>query len=143
MTKLDILDSLSEVKVGAHYQLDGRRLDYFPANSAELARVEVEYITLPGWSQSTEGVRAFADLPENAQEYIRTMELLIGVPGAWWTGGGTAGRAGRHGHGIGGIAGKVEDGHMSVSGVCLGGVGLTSPQLQCNKIIGTQGDQGW
>ncbi|KAF0288262.1 Adenylosuccinate synthetase [Amphibalanus amphitrite] len=83
VTKLDILDTLPEVKVGAYYQLDGRRLDHFPASSAELARIEVEYITVPGWQCSTEGVRTFGDLPANAQEYIRTMERLVGVPVKW------------------------------------------------------------
>ncbi|XP_037078199.1 adenylosuccinate synthetase-like, partial [Pollicipes pollicipes] len=83
VTKLDILDSLAEVKMGAHYLLDGRRLDHYPANSAELATVEVEYITLAGWCTSTEHVRAFADLPDNAQLYIRTLERLVGVPVKW------------------------------------------------------------
>ena len=94
VTKLDILDTLPEVKVGAHYLLDGVRLDHFPASTAELARVEVEYITVPGWQQSTENVRAFGDLPANAQEYIRTLERLVKVPGGWQTEGTGDGRQG-------------------------------------------------
>jgi len=83
VTKLDILDQLPEVKMGAHYSLHGTRLEDYPASSAELTGVTVEYITLPGWKTATDHVRSFADLPENAREYIRTLERLVGVPVKW------------------------------------------------------------
>lgn len=41
----------------------------------------MEYEVLPGWKKSTECARKFADLPVNAQKYIRKIESFIGVPG--------------------------------------------------------------
>ena len=41
LTKLDILDVLPEIKVGISYRLNGKELNYFPTNTAELAAVEV------------------------------------------------------------------------------------------------------
>jgi len=35
---------------------------------------------MPGWLQSTAKARSFADLPPNAQAYIRRVESLVGVP---------------------------------------------------------------
>ncbi len=52
-----------------------------PACQEEFKNLEVEYMTMPGWNQSTEHVRSFSDLPENAQKYIQTVEELMGVPG--------------------------------------------------------------
>ena len=48
MTKLDVMSDLDEVKIGIHYKIDGKRIDYMPPTIQELAKVEVEYITLPG-----------------------------------------------------------------------------------------------
>lgn len=47
----------------------------------DLCRLEVEYLTLPGWKKDTSGARNFSDLPQNAQNYIRKIEELVGVPG--------------------------------------------------------------
>jgi len=83
ITKLDILDTLPEIKLGVGYKLKGKKIDYFPANASDLAEVEVEYITLPGWQTSTEGVRQFSDLPENAKKYVEKVEELVKVPVKW------------------------------------------------------------
>jgi adenylosuccinate synthase len=48
ITKLDVLSGLSEVKIGVNYILNGQVIDYMPASLSELAKIEVEYITLPG-----------------------------------------------------------------------------------------------
>lgn len=47
----------------------------------DLCRLEVEYLTLPGWKSDTSGARNLSDLPQNAQNYIRKIEELVGVPG--------------------------------------------------------------
>lgn len=83
VTKLDILDVFKEIKVGIAYHLDGKKLNTFPASDDDVQRVEVEYVTLPGWEVSTEKARKFSDLPPNAQQYIRTIESHIGVPVRW------------------------------------------------------------
>lgn len=83
LTKLDILDEFDEVKIGMAYSIDGKKIDYFPASQSALAKVEVEYITLPGWKQSTTGARSFDSLPENARNYVLKIEELMGVPVKW------------------------------------------------------------
>lgn len=83
LTKLDILDVLPEIKVGVSYRLNGKELNYFPTSTSDLAAVEVEYVTLPGWMTSTENVRNFEDLPKNAQKYVELLEQQLGVPVRW------------------------------------------------------------
>ncbi|CAG0917599.1 unnamed protein product [Notodromas monacha] len=84
LTKLDILDELSEIKIGVAYWKDGKKLETFPADSARFLReVEVEYITMPGWKQSINACRTFENLPENAQKFVLTVEELLGVPIKW------------------------------------------------------------
>lgn len=83
VTKLDILDVLPEIKIAVAYKKNGKLLDYFPSSPVELASVEVEYISLPGWLTSIEGVRDFENLPENAKNYIRKLEELVEVPIRW------------------------------------------------------------
>ncbi|CAH2003620.1 unnamed protein product [Acanthoscelides obtectus] len=83
ITKLDILDTLPEIKLAVGYSLRGKKIDYFPSNVSDLAAVEVEYLSMPGWKTSTEGVREFKDLPENAKNYINKVEELLSVPVKW------------------------------------------------------------
>ena len=83
LTKLDILDVLPEIKVGVAYRLNGKELNHFPTSTAELGAVEVDYITLPGWMTSTESVRTFDDLPENARKYVELIEDKLGLPGKY------------------------------------------------------------
>ncbi|XP_041035786.1 adenylosuccinate synthetase isozyme 2-like [Carcharodon carcharias] len=83
LTKLDILDTLEEIKIGIGYRLEGKTIPYFPANQEVLHKVQVEYVTLPGWSRSTEGVRTLCELPDNARKYVRFIEDNVGVPIKW------------------------------------------------------------
>ena len=78
LTKIDALDGLSEVKICVGYDLDGQKLDYFPASSKQQARVKPIYETMPGWSKPTESVRDLAHLPTEAQRYINRIQQLIG-----------------------------------------------------------------
>ncbi|KGL81707.1 Adenylosuccinate synthetase isozyme 2, partial [Tinamus guttatus] len=83
LTKLDILDTFPEIKVGVEYRLDGKPIPYFPASQELLDRVSVRYETLPGWLRSTEGARGFSELPPQAQGYVRFVEQHLGVPVKW------------------------------------------------------------
>ena len=47
-----------------------------------LKDVEVDYVTMPGWKQSTEQCRTFEELPVNAQAYLKKIESITGVPGS-------------------------------------------------------------
>jgi adenylosuccinate synthase len=79
LCKIDKLDDLDEIKVCTAYELDGKRLTYFP-NNDDLQRVTPVYEVLPGWKQSTRGIRKIADLPENARRYIQFIEDRVGAP---------------------------------------------------------------
>jgi adenylosuccinate synthase len=80
LTKIDVLDGLSEVKVCVGYKLRGKFIDHFPANMKQQAEVEPVYEVLEGWSESTAGARSWAQLPATAIKYVRRIEELIGAP---------------------------------------------------------------
>ena len=80
LTKLDVLDTLKELKVCVAYELKGETITRFPSAMAEQAAVKPVYETLDGWNQSTEGARSWADLPAEAIKYIRRIEELIDAP---------------------------------------------------------------
>jgi adenylosuccinate synthase len=79
LTKLDVLDTLDEIKVCTGYRLDGRDIDSFPAVSQDLRRVEPVYATLPGWKTSTEGITDIDALPPAARDYVNFLSDSIGV----------------------------------------------------------------
>ena len=79
LTKLDILDTLDEIKVCTSYRRNGVTCDSFPAVSQELREVEPVYETLPGWMTSTEGVTELDELPRAARDYVRFISEQIGV----------------------------------------------------------------
>ncbi|KAG5640559.1 hypothetical protein DXG03_008109 [Asterophora parasitica] len=83
LTKLDILDGLAEIKVGVKYLVDGKELVGFPADLDVLGKVEVEYVTLPGWNTPITAITKYEDLPENCRKYIEFIEAYIGVPIEW------------------------------------------------------------
>ena len=80
LTKLDVLDGFETLKICTGYELDGERLDYLPTAADRQARCRPVYEELPGWSQSTEGARSWADLPGEAVKYVRRIEELIQCP---------------------------------------------------------------
>ncbi|EAP76664.1 MULTISPECIES: adenylosuccinate synthase [Roseovarius] len=80
LTKLDVLDGFETLKICVGYDLDGKRLDYLPTAAEEQARCQPIYEEMPGWSESTEGARSWADLPANAIKYVRRVEELIECP---------------------------------------------------------------
>ncbi|MCL4765966.1 MAG: adenylosuccinate synthase [Hyphomicrobiaceae bacterium] len=80
LTKLDVLDGFSELKVCVGYRLDGERIDRLPAGHNAQARVEPIFEAFEGWAQSTRGARSWADLPAQAVKYVRTIEELIECP---------------------------------------------------------------
>ncbi|MBM3392331.1 MAG: adenylosuccinate synthase [Betaproteobacteria bacterium] len=80
VTKLDVLDGLEEMKICTGYRIDGRLSDILPVGADDLERCEPVYESLPGWKESTVGVKSFAALPKAAQDYLKRMEALCGVP---------------------------------------------------------------
>jgi len=80
LTKLDVLDGFSTLRICTGYDLDGERLDYLPTAASLQARVTPIYEEMDGWRESTAGARSWADLPGAAIKYVRRIEELIQCP---------------------------------------------------------------
>jgi adenylosuccinate synthase len=79
LTKLDVLDGLENIRVCVGYRSkDGDVLDN-PVDSEGYEAVEPLYQDLPGWKESTLGVKQVADLPANARAYISFLEEQVGT----------------------------------------------------------------
>jgi adenylosuccinate synthase len=79
LTKLDVLDTLEEIKVCVGYEIEGRRTATFPAVSHDLRIIKPVYATLPGWQSETVGVTDFEKLPAKAKDYVHFLSNQIGV----------------------------------------------------------------
>ena len=80
ITKLDVLDGVEAVKICVGYQVEGRMSDILPVGAEELERCVPVYEELPGWQESTVGVKTHAGLPRAARAYLQRIEELCGVP---------------------------------------------------------------
>lgn len=78
VTKLDVLDTLSQIPVCVGYRVDGKRVNYFPR--FDLGKCEPIYETLPGWQEDTTSVRRIRDLPNNARRYVEYIGDKLGAP---------------------------------------------------------------
>jgi adenylosuccinate synthase len=79
ITKLDVLDGLTELKLCTGYELDGETIDLLPMGADDIERCTPIYETLPGWTESSVGVVDYAKLPVNAQRYLQRIEEVTGV----------------------------------------------------------------
>ncbi|MHB8948058.1 MAG: adenylosuccinate synthase [Rhodoferax sp.] len=80
ITKLDVLDGLTELKLCTGYQLDGELTDILPMGADDIERCTPVYETIPGWSDNTVGITQFDQLPTNARLYLQRIEQVTGVP---------------------------------------------------------------
>jgi adenylosuccinate synthase len=80
VTKLDVLDEFEEIRVAEGYERDGRRVEGFPADAADLDRCRPVWRTFPGWRSSTCSVRRWNELPQAARSYLEWVETACGVP---------------------------------------------------------------
>jgi adenylosuccinate synthase len=80
VTKLDVLDGLESVQLAVGYRLNGKKSDILPVGAEELEGCEPVYEKMPGWSESTVGLTRFKQLPRAAQNYLKRIEKVCGVP---------------------------------------------------------------
>ncbi|MBP1130268.1 MULTISPECIES: adenylosuccinate synthase [Serratia] len=81
LTKLDVLDGLKEVKICVGYRMpDGREMTTTPLAAEGWEGIEPIYESMPGWSDTTFGVKEYSKLPQAALDYIKRIEELTGVP---------------------------------------------------------------
>lgn len=80
LTKLDVLDGLESISICTHYRYEGVEIDTVPIGAEAYAKCEPVLETLPGWTESTQGVTDIKKLPAAAMAYIQRIEALVGVP---------------------------------------------------------------
>jgi len=80
LTLLDVLSGLDHLQICTGYKYNGTRTDNFRADMDTLADVQPIYETLPGWNGNISGCRRFEELPKEAQQYVKRLEVLVGAP---------------------------------------------------------------
>ncbi|RJS93797.1 adenylosuccinate synthase [Salinisphaera sp. Q1T1-3] len=80
ITKLDVLDGLDAIQLCTGYRSNGELLSVPPSGAEALADCEPMYEEMPGWSESTSGVRDYNKLPANARAYLDRLAEIVGVP---------------------------------------------------------------
>lgn len=78
LTKIDVLSDYDTIPVAIGYELDGKRIEYFPSQGLE--RVKPIYKEFPGWKSDISGTKDFSKLPKNCQDYVKALCDLVGVP---------------------------------------------------------------
>ncbi|MBN1938620.1 MAG: adenylosuccinate synthase [Candidatus Aminicenantes bacterium] len=77
VTKPDVLDTFSEIKVCTSYRYKGARLTEFPVETEILEKVTPDYETVPGWKSPVHGAKEFDRLPAEFKDYLRFLEDRI------------------------------------------------------------------
>jgi len=78
ITKLDVLGHFDEIKVCVGYEINGKKLKYFPTSEEELTAAEPIYETLRGWNQEISHVRTYDELPQEAKDYLTFISVKSG-----------------------------------------------------------------
>ncbi|HHL40321.1 MAG TPA: adenylosuccinate synthase [Deltaproteobacteria bacterium] len=78
VTKLDVLDTLDEIRICTAYRCDGELIEDFPTSPSVLSRCEPVYEVHEGWKSRTQGVTSFDALPRKARSYLARLEELVG-----------------------------------------------------------------
>ena len=84
ITKLDVLDGVETLNLGVGYKVknndSGEAGNILPAGADALASCEPVYEEIPGWKESTSGIKDFKELPKAAQNYLRRIEEVCETP---------------------------------------------------------------
>ncbi|PIE43562.1 MAG: adenylosuccinate synthase [Gammaproteobacteria bacterium] len=80
LTKLDVLDGLSSIRVCVGYEHKGKTMTRPPTECDDFASLTPVFEELPGWSKSTVGAKSMVELTENARNYIAFIEKQIEAP---------------------------------------------------------------
>ena len=77
---LDVLSGLEEIKVAVAYQQDGKKVTALPSSLDDFEHCQPIYQSLPGWTEDISTVKRWADLPEQARNYVAFFGRQVGVP---------------------------------------------------------------
>jgi len=75
-----VLDGAETLKICVGYDIDGTMSEILPVGAEELARCVPVYEEMPGWQESTVGVKLHDRLPQAARDYLERIASLCGVP---------------------------------------------------------------
>ena len=75
--KMDVLDSLKEIKICTSYKYKGKVFKNFPSDAEVLERAACVYETMPGWLKSIKDTRTYSELPANAKGYLKRLHDLL------------------------------------------------------------------
>jgi len=80
ITKLDVLSTLSEIKVCTHYIINGKKAKELPAMMSEFAKCKPVYKTFKGWKKDISKIRSFDALPKETKSYILYIRRELKIP---------------------------------------------------------------
>ena len=80
LTKLDVLTGWEKIPVCVAYEIDGERVEELPASQSDFHHAKPIYEYLPGWKENISKAKSVAELPKNAQEYVKFLEKISGAP---------------------------------------------------------------
>ncbi len=80
ITKLDVLDGLDIIRICVGYRIGDQVVAEPPLCVDAYADVEPVYEEMPGWKESTVGIKEYGGLPANARRYLERIQSLVGVP---------------------------------------------------------------
>ena len=80
VTKLDVLDGLDEIRICVGYKTSDGTMTMAPPGAEALEEVTPIYEDIPGWSESTVGIRNVDELPENAKKYLKRIAEVVDTP---------------------------------------------------------------
>ena len=80
MTKLDVLDGLDKLKICIKYDINGKKIDYFPSKIDDVEKCKPIYKKLKGWEKIDKKSSKFSGLPKEAQVYLKFIEKEVRVP---------------------------------------------------------------
>ena len=80
ITKLDVLDGLDTIRLCVGYRYNGEERSTPPVGAEAFANCEPVYLDMPGWKESTVGVRYYDELPVNARAYLARIEAIVETP---------------------------------------------------------------
>jgi len=80
ITKLDVLDGLEKLMICTSYKYNGEMLELPPVGADAIEKCEAVYEEMPGWTETTMGVRNKDELPQNALNYLKRLEEVVGIP---------------------------------------------------------------
>jgi adenylosuccinate synthase len=79
LMKSDVLSGMTELEVVIAYDLDGQRIEHFPASAQKLARVRPVTRKVKGWTQPLDGLSP-QEWPQEFKDYIRLIEQSTRIP---------------------------------------------------------------